>query len=184
MPNEKEGKAVYEKAGKSLRLSLPKILINIGVIVLLWFFGSALVASIPTCPSCQPWFNIQTILTGIMLFVSLVLVLQMLRDLRTFSNACADICAYEASYRTTHSMGDVAHYRTIFNGLIGAVILLVMYLLFSAPLWAFNYVVATVVVLGIAVWIFISLYRLRHAMKSIVESYVEAWVKKLPGGPT
>lgn len=179
MSVSEKAREVYLEAVREIRDSVPKIIINIGIAVLIWAFTKYVF--VPISIGYQ-FINIPLpqLISLVMLAAVAILVLGIIKEVFDIVDALAAYCAYELGARKGEvSEEEVSNYKVGFRGFIYVIIVALLFLLFKDFLDVFHPVLSALVLLVVVIWSVLVLLRSGKAFSKIVEEYAAEWAKKL-----
>ncbi len=179
MSVSEKAREVYLQAVRELRDSVPKIVINIGIAVLIWVFTKYIF--IPVSREYLLFgIPLPQLISLIMLVAVTILVLGILREIFDIVDALAAYCAYElGSAQKEVTDEELENYKIGFRGIVYVIVVALIFLLFRDFLNVLHPVLSAVVLLIVAVWAVLTLMRSGKAFSRIVEYYAKEWAEKL-----
>ena len=174
-----EGEKIYIEAVRELRDSIPKIIINIGVAILIWAFTKYVFA-----PISQGFllFNIPLpqLVSIIMIIAVTILVVGIVKELRDIIDALAAYASYEIGTRKGEvEKEELENYKRGFRGIFYVIIVTLLFLLYNDFLNLIHPVLAALTLLIIVIWSVYILISSGRAFSKIIEYYSKAWAEEL-----
>jgi len=169
----------YIDAIRKLRDSAPKILINSGIIVLIWAFTKYVFTPL----------SVEYVLLGIplpqligivMLTAVSLLIIGIAREVFNLIDATSTYLAYTISARNGEiSEDEISNYKRGFRGIATVLIVVIFFLLFKEFLNMLHPLLSSVVLLGIAIWSIVQLVNSGKAFSTLAEYYARQWAEQL-----
>ncbi len=173
------GMQVYKTATTELRASVPKIIVNMGVAILIWLVGNFVFI-----PISQTYFigtfAVTQLISLIILVALLLLVVGIAREIGRVAEAAAGFLAYSIGGKK----GDVTpeelrNYNIAIKGILYVLIVAVAFLLFASQLTILHPALAAILLVAVVAWSIVSLYRSGRALSNTVQEYANRWAERL-----
>ena len=179
MSVSEKAREVYLEAVREIRDSVPKIIINIGIAVLIWVFTKYIFVPISLGYQFMG-IPLPQLISLVMLVAVAVLVLGILREIFDIIDALAAYSAYELGARKGEVTDEeLQNYKVGFRGIIYVIIIALLFLLFKDFLDVFHPVLSAIVLIVVVLWSVLMLLRSGRAFSRIVEEYANEWADKL-----
>lgn len=179
MAASEKAREAYLKAVREIRDSVPKILINVGIAVLIWALTRY--AFIPISRDYL-LFNIPLpqLIGLVMLIAVAILVLGVIREILDITDAAAAYAAYTiGAVRGEVAEEELENYRTGFRGIVYVIIVVLVFILFRDFLNILHPLLSAVLLIVVVIWAVLTLMRSGRAFSGLVSYYTEEWAKRL-----
>lgn len=175
---EEYGSEVYIASTALIRETSPKLVLNIGVAVLIWLFGNLIFIPISEGILIQG-YAVTQVISLITLAALVGLMAAIVYEAHRMTDAAAGILAYEVGRRGEVSVDEVSHYRTALRGLLYVCLVSLAFLFVSRNLSVIHPALAGVILIGLVIWAFFTLWRVGRALSAEIKRYATEWAERL-----
>ncbi|RLE95851.1 MAG: hypothetical protein DRJ57_06190 [Thermoprotei archaeon] len=175
---EERAKEAYVSTIRELKESAPKVLVNIGIVVLLWAFAKYVF--IPLSAEYALFgIPLPQLISIIMLIAVALLIMGIARECLDLVDAAATYAAYEFGARRRASEEEVENYRVGLRSILYVAIAALIFTLFKEFLNMLHPALSAITLLAISVWAIFTLVRAGRAFSRLAEYYAREWAEKL-----
>lgn len=175
---EEYGNEVYIASTTLIGEVGPKVVLNISVAVLIWLFGNLIFIPISEGILIQG-YAVTEVISLITLAALVGLMAAIVYEAHRMADAAAGILAYEVGRRGEVSVDEVSHYRTALRGLLYVGLVSLAFLLVSRNLSVIHPALAGVILIGLVIWAFFTLWRVGRALSAEIKRYAAEWAERL-----
>lgn len=182
MAEEKKLLEYYQKtrieSNKAIADALPTIVMDVSAAVLVWLFAS--LVFIPISEGINFYgYPLTRILNFVVLVALAVILLKILRDVRSMIDGVAGFLACEIGAPYDVSQEEVEHYQTAMRGIFRVIVVSLAYLLFVDFLSGIHPALSGVTLLVVVIWAIYEIWRVVQAISSEIRRYTTQWSQKL-----
>ncbi|RLF05055.1 MAG: hypothetical protein DRK00_05375 [Thermoprotei archaeon] len=175
---EERAREVYASTVRELRESAPKILVNLGIVILLWAFTKYVFIPL-SAEYALLGIPLPQLISAIMLVAVALLIMGIARECLDLVDAAATYAAYEFGARRRANEEEVENYRVGLRSVLYVAMAALLFTLFKEFLDMLHPALSAVMLLAIAVWAIFTLVRAGRAFSRLAEYYAREWAEKL-----
>ncbi|MEM1509796.1 MAG: hypothetical protein QW291_00060 [Thermofilaceae archaeon] len=169
---------VHLKLVKEVRESVPKIIVNVAVIAMIWVFTKYVFI-----PLAEEYAVLGIPLPQLISLVSLVAVMALVLNIvmrgHELIDAIAAYLALEVGARKQATEEEVNGYRAGLRSIFYVLVVSLLFLIFKEFLNVFHPAISATILLLIAIWAVITLIRAGRAFSKLAEYYASEWASLL-----
>lgn len=169
---------VHLKLVKEVRESVPKIIVNVAVVTMIWVFTKYVFI-----PLAEEYAVLGIPLPQLISLVSLVAIMALVLNIvmrgHELIDAIAAYLALEVGARKQATEEEVSSYRAGLRSIFYVLIVSLLFLVFKEFLNVFHPAISATMLLLIAIWAVITLIRAGRAFSKLAEYYASEWASLL-----